>query len=231
MTRRLPFACRVLSASGTRCFVILDQAELMPFGVQHIQDNALVVFVTCTGPLPAEALHVCTAGLDIVHFDIEVKPDFCRFRLGHPLEGEPRSRAHSRPESRPTCIVAMLARRVESEQFAPKTRHAGRIGTVDRHARPAVHHPPSVGAMHGIGELFVHGAHTRAGSSGARDSATASYRAARSTRSMSRGDCTSGGRAGAQSAFASTMTAISSVSEHPGASDRLSPLQNLPGSK
>ena len=66
-----------------------------------------------------ERASVRAPGVDIVHFDVKVKAGLGRLRLGHPLKGEPRCRAQARPESRPTCIIAMLIGRVESEQPAP----------------------------------------------------------------------------------------------------------------
>ena len=62
-----------------------------------------------------------SSDVDIVHFDIEVKTDLRPFWLGHPLKSEPRCRTGARPKRRPTYVIAMLIRRLESEQLAPKT--------------------------------------------------------------------------------------------------------------
>lgn len=93
----------------------------MPLRVLHVQHDAFVMVVTNPGPPPTEAFHLRPPGVDIVHFDVEVKTGLRAFRLGYPLKGEPRCRAQVRPQSRPTCIIAMLIGRVESEQPAPKS--------------------------------------------------------------------------------------------------------------
>ena len=89
--QRVPAVDRCPARRGASGSQILDEAELVTFGIGHDDDDPFAgVVVALTGPPPAETLDLQTASVDVVDLDVEVEANLAAIWFGDALERESR---------------------------------------------------------------------------------------------------------------------------------------------
>jgi hypothetical protein len=121
--------------------VVLDQAELVVFGVGHDDNNPLVVVVSLAGGSSPQGEDTRYGLVDVVHGDVEMSADLTNLRLRNRLEHQPRQQIIRLAEVYPALFRGAG---LTTQQDAPKPGHTIRVDAVEGHTRPLVRHPASL---------------------------------------------------------------------------------------
>lgn len=136
--------------AGLSSVVELDEAELIPLGIEHDEHNPLVIVMTIARPSSADALDLSARGIGVIDLNIEMQAHLRGLRLRHTLKGQPRLIAGARAQRGSPRIVTMLGGECQFEQRAPERREPCRVRAVDGEPQPAIRHQLIVDRSTGV---------------------------------------------------------------------------------